>query len=189
MLQAVGALIKYLEDFHNAFSLLGLAAGGIWTLKEFYLRRIADRKSLATQMFDKFKNHPHTILATRMLDWQRPFAIGEGANGQQLEFKSTSSELMSALRSDGGDVNFSETEVRVREIFDDFLTELEMLNSYITSGLLKMEDISPFLGYWADIIKRGEGIHRQPVSDQLMLYIKNYKYRGVEQLLAQVPPS
>ncbi len=185
MLSAAHAIVSYLQQYHDAFGLLAIVFGGLWALLEFRLRRIAERKSLAGQLFEKFKNHPQTILATKMLDWQREFCLGKNSKGKEMRFESSSSNLMKALRAKGDDSNFSDAEGRVRDIFDDFLTELEMLNSYIKSRSVMFEDISPFLSYWVDMMRNGKGIHGQPVSDQLENYYISYDYVGVNELLSK----
>jgi hypothetical protein len=123
-----------------------------------------------------------------MLDWDRFVDLGTSLSGERIVPFITTELLISSLDINREpSVGFSEVEVRIRDLFDGFLTELEMLNSYVEADLIKDHDILPFLGYWIRAMKGQGGYERPGFPESLSKYLKIYGYQGVIDLLSRSP--
>jgi hypothetical protein len=175
--------IRYVQDHHDFFALVGASIAGIWALLEFTSRRIAERKKLASELFDKFKTNVDTILATQMLDWIKEFDLGVDRDGQPILARVNTELLIESLKTLDEKRYFPPVEERIRKVFDGFLTELEMLNSYVESGMLKDKDLRPFIGYWIDLMNGAGAFIRPNLAEQLARYLEYFDYRGVLSLM------
>jgi hypothetical protein len=100
-------------------------------------QRNAAREHWSTYLADqKFKD------ALKMLDWNgRTYR-----DDNQTEVTVTTQEVKNALRGDTG--AFSPKEAFVRDCFDELFTNLEHLESAISTGAIRAEDVRPFLEYY-----------------------------------------
>jgi hypothetical protein len=114
--------------------------------------------------------------ALKMLDWNgRTYR-----DDNQAQLTISTQEVQAALRGDTG--AFSPKEAFVRDCFDELFTNLEHLESAISTGAIQPEDVSPFLEYY---LKRLSD--RWPMFND---FVKAFGYDQVPHLIEQfVTPS
>jgi hypothetical protein len=79
--------------------------------------------------------------------------------------------------------SFSDDEVAIRDDYDTLLDGLERFASYVDTGLISVEDLRPYLGYWIkDIASTQCGEVYMGWTFWLLLYIDYYDFAGVESL-------
>jgi hypothetical protein len=175
--------LSRLSNDSEFLKFLVVCIGAGWTLYEWRQRRISERKKLAAELFEKFKTNSDVALATRMLDWIAQCDIGSAVGGGALCVVSDDRTLTAALATLDEKESFTPSEQRVRTIFDGFLTELGMLNGYLSSGLLHKADVEPFIGYWIQTLNGSGALYRPAVVGQLRKFIANFGFDGVQELL------
>ncbi|MDP4270410.1 MAG: hypothetical protein Q8909_09845 [Bacteroidota bacterium] len=118
--------------------------------------------------------------ALLMLDWgnnEIDLRPNEIARKKKLEFddKIIEAALKTHLEVDDG---FTEEEALVKTIFDVLFDKLIMFEHFIKSGLVKSDDIKPYLIYWIEIIANPLN-DRKPefVKEQMFKYIDLYGYQ------------
>jgi hypothetical protein len=160
---------------------LSIIAGGFALLQ---WRKSEDwkRKEFVQQHFEKLQSDIAFRLATGMMDWERKFRLDAFSGENDHYFHSSRENLTSALRHSGGNgLGFSDVEATVRDIFDVFLSRLEMVVDMIESGLLTYEDIKPYLSYWIEyLLKKNKATKwRNDVADVIGEFSIAYGYKCI----------
>jgi hypothetical protein len=71
----------------------------------------------------------------------------------------------------------------IKFVFDAFFDRLVLFNNYIKTGLIKVDDIKPYLIYWISILADYNNDRKEKkVRDQIWKYIDEYEYVGVREL-------
>lgn len=92
--------------------------------------------------------------------------------------------LMRSLDPERNITEFSQEEVLIRKIFDDFLTKLGFFNHYLESNLVTLKDIIPYLGYWVDVLANPNKSKRNKyLMNRIWLYIDKYSQDDVRKLV------
>lgn len=96
----------------------------------------------------------------------------------RMDIEGTSGEIRP-----GRDLGFQVTEARIRDTYDAFLTRLDRFETFIASGLIRAEELRPFIFYWIDALTSTEGPDDDAIwRCTLLTYIEYYKYTGVNSL-------
>jgi hypothetical protein len=176
-------IIGYVGKNADAFAFFGGVVGGALALREFLLRRITDRKKLAAESYEKFKSAADTQLATKMLDWTGEFVLGKDKRGRKLT-QYIHDDFLADTLDTSTTRPYTEAQRCIRDIFDNFLTELEMLAALQVSKLLQPKDLDPFLYYWVEIMANQRNQNKRPKTiAQLRKFIGEFGYDNVEILI------
>lgn len=91
--------------------------------------------------------------------------------------------LMLAFGEERHITQFSQEELLIRKIFDDFLTKLGFFNHYVETKLITLDDLRPYLGYWMDVLANPNKSKRnKPLMNQIWQYIDKYSQDDVRKL-------
>jgi hypothetical protein len=75
---------------------------------------------------------------------------------------------------------FTESEAAIRDCYDAFLDGLERFSSYVKTGLIDVDSLRPYLGYWIDDISSPtENAEDAAWCAALLTYISFYRFDGV----------
>lgn len=98
----------------------------------------------------------------------------------QTKLKFNDELVFNALRTHIETDRFTKEEVVVKLIFDRFFDKLSVFNQYIESGLIKPEDIRPYLVYWIQLIADKNNKRKSAeVREQIWQFIVTYGFQDV----------
>jgi hypothetical protein len=80
---------------------------------------------------------------------------------------------------------FSDKEKAIADCFDVFLGWLERFNSYLTSGLVKKEELELYIIYWLRLIGGTKPLFVPEFRGRLLEYAKHYGFTEVDDLLSK----
>jgi hypothetical protein len=96
-----------------------------------------------------------------------------------LDKTGSDAEVFSVDGGSGLD-GFTGPETAIRDCYDAFLDGLERFSSYVTTGLIDVSDLRPYLGYWIDDISSlTENPEDAGWCAALLTYITFYRFDGV----------
>ncbi len=79
---------------------------------------------------------------------------------------------------------FTDVEVAIRDIFDEFFGHLERFDQYIESGLVGYRDFHPYLRYWLGILTEARsGLKSQRLVGAVREFLIAFEYDGAIRLL------
>jgi len=79
---------------------------------------------------------------------------------------------------------FTHEQAAIRDAYDAFLDGLERFSSYVTTGLVSVRDLRPYLKYWMyEIPKKGDDDENE-WSCIFFAYVAFYDYTGVQRLFS-----
>lgn len=136
---------------------------------------------VANQM-KEFNNDSDVKKAMQMLDYTNRNIVLDGEN-----IVITDELLESALFPDLAGKNgngFTLQEAQIRDIFDHFFDKLSTINQYISSGLITVEDVRPYLIYWIEILGKDDN-ERKPntLITNIWQYWQYFNYADMIMLL------
>jgi len=162
----------------------GITAGSVVVAAVTYLRAEGrKRKEFAATEYRRFGDAPAVKNVMVLLDgeWGAPTLILGGKDVAKLDYK----EVVAALRIHEPTMQFEPWEWEVRAAFDEFLDGLVTFAQFLRCGLLKRQDIRPYLEYWLKIIC-GRSWMDQPSTEMLWAYIDFYGYADVRWLTVRM---
>jgi hypothetical protein len=172
------------------------AAGG-WALYKYVEDQKWKQQQFATALFRNFAEKSSTRTAMMMLDWTRRVELFPEKSGDERLERVRAEDIIDALRVEDR-THFSPKEVRIRDIFDQFLGDLAEFNHHIESGLIKIAQISPYLQYWAKLMTGHGHRKRADLWSSVNRFIDCYDYKAVKDLFgamgyfyeqSSMPPS
>lgn len=166
-----------LEDVSKVLQLFALVGGGGFALFKYMQEQTWRRQQFATSLIKDFVAKPQNQKAMIMVDWVRPVELHPERDGKARFEMVTSELLINALRTEH--LAFDESEMKVRDVFDSFFTDLAEFDAHITSGLLRAEQIAPYLNYWAKQMTGHGSMGRDDVWWQMKKYLECYDYQSV----------
>lgn len=178
--------IIFFEALGKILALPLSVLGGFFALLQWRRSEDWKRKEFVQQHFEKLQADVAFRLATGMMDWdKRKFRLDEFSGESDQFFFSSIENIKSALKHEGShDLMFSHTEAVVRDIFDVFLTRLEMIVDMINSDLILYTDVKPYLSYWIDFLlgSKAEITRQKEVADLIRSFAKAYGYTCIDSL-------
>lgn len=151
---------------------------GIW---EYSKAQKWKKAEFVSKEIKEFHNDFDIKRALLLLDW----------NANELDVKSNDLNgtgkmhfsdglIVKALRTHMESPTFTDEEVIIKAIFDAFLDRISMFQNYIETGLIKIEDIKPYLIYWIQILADKNNPRKsEVVREQMWKYIDAYGYSNV----------
>lgn len=178
------------DDLLKALGLLGAAV--VFAIGLFQYRRAQQwkRAEWVAQEMKQWFADPLVQAALLMIDWGSrrillyPGRENVGERYVRLNNDDVARALM--LRSERPD-SFSELEADIREAFDRALDGLERFYAYVETGLVELDDLEPYLKYWAVILCRPRPIG--PGESRLLrlrTYMDTYGFEGAHALLRRI---
>lgn len=130
------------------------------------------KASLARDALGEFLADPLAADAMRMLDWDgRDYKVGE----QTVTI--SQAKMLVALRIDN--LKFSDEEVYVRDCFDAFFSHLQLIEHFLSVGLLEFKDVSYPASYYVGILAR--------YRVQFEAFLSSYEYHKALAFLERFP--
>ena len=94
--------------------------------------------------------------------------------------------IIESLKTFDEQTAFEPIPFAVRVIFDEFFTELSTFQHHIDAGLIKLQDIKPYLEYWIKSINGYGKVHSDEVAAQINKFLNYFDYKAVMQLSASM---
>jgi hypothetical protein len=167
----------------EVLKLAPLYAAGGWALYKYGQDQKWKQQQFATALFRNFAEKSSTKKAMMMLDWTRRIELFPEKSGDERLERVGAEDVVGALRVESMR-QFTPKEVRIRDIFDEFLGDLSEFDHHIKSGLIKAGQISPYLQYWAKLMTGHGHRKRDDLWKGLNGFIDGYDYRAVKDLFA-----
>lgn len=115
-----------------------------WTIDQRW-RRV----QYARELIKEFAAKDSTIKAFQMLDAERYVELFPAEDDKKKRsIYVREDKLIEALRTLKEKTQFPKDEFAIRNIFDEYLTDLSAFQHHIDAKLLKLRDIKPYLEYW-----------------------------------------
>ncbi len=181
--------IKLLNVDTLALILTFLAlCGGLY---RYHHAQVWKRREFVAGEIEKLLKSPPARNAMNMLDYTlRWIELHPGASDPDQRFARIARDYAAAMlipHDVEGRPNYGRNGAAIRDCFDELLTTLDNLQAMIAAGLIKTEDLIPYLGYWirrlSEPLSKAEGLDRH-FHRNLHLFIDSYGYRGVQELCA-----
>jgi hypothetical protein len=171
-------------------ALIGASIAFFFGLLQYRKSQHWKRAEWVAQEMQLFFGDPAVNSALRMIDWsaRRIELFPDHHDKAQRLVVVRDDDLAEALamhpdRPEG----FSEIEAAIRDLFDHLLDRLERINSFVEARLVSVQDVRPYLDYWAKhVVCAVEGDPKVDRLVQLRRYIRYYDYSGVEKLFTQI---
>jgi hypothetical protein len=90
--------------------------------------------------------------------------------------------LITSLKTFDEQTSFPPREFAVRNIFDEFFTDLSAFQHHIDAKLLKLRDIKPYLEYWIKSINGYGQVHSGDLAQQINKFLASFDYKAVIRL-------
>jgi hypothetical protein len=169
-------------------------AGFAFGVFQYRQARLEERRQFAANAIERYRNDRNVTVAVQMLDWQQrqvwiPLDFEE--NGGCLEWV-THDNLMGALvpHEDKPKEKYTPLELRIRDVFDGFVDELEHLALQARAGAFAIKDVAPYMTYLAQLVRAEQNQVSTPVSKSVIGYIERYWGKHVVEFLnACCPPN
>lgn len=143
--------IRILKEFSSALSpLVGLFAltFGVYSYNK---QNRWKRLEFLVQEYKLFEENPKIRNVFWMLDWsERHLYFEELADENKT--RNFNLEILESSFDARAIGQYSDTEVAIRDCFDEFFTKLDRLNTYMDIKVIEAEDLKPYLEYWLKII-------------------------------------
>jgi hypothetical protein len=189
------------EAAANWLTLLGYAGASIAFLfawNQYRKDQTWKRRESIAALVEKIEQSPLSRNATTMLDYSLRW-IHLNAHQEQddkvearVSYAWSAGVLIPHEMSDRPQLGAEGA--LIRDCFDDFLSQLDFIQSMIDAELLTAEDVRPYLDYWADAITDVE--QQQPIDPEmfdewalkrnLYLYICTYKFKRAKVLCESI---
>ena len=113
-----------------------------------------------------------------LLDWNaNNLSLADNEIENLKYFYFTDELIYNSLKTHRELSNFSDKEVVIKKIFDNFFDRIGWFDIYIQTGLIETKDIKPYLIYWINIIADETNERKDnDLREQMWRYIKEYNY-------------
>jgi hypothetical protein len=157
--------------------------------------RWKEAEFLAREMKDFFGD-PRVQTALVMVDWglRRIKLLEDSAQDgghvmvdRTMQVQALRPHVLLVRGSDEvGKGRFTREEAAIRDHYDALLDGLERFGNYVSTKLVRVENIRPYIGYWLDDIHSdAENAADAAWTTALLTYIDFYRYRGVQRLFKE----
>jgi hypothetical protein len=170
-------ILDSLEKHKELLVLIVATIGGAFALWRWMVDQKWRRVQHAQSLVEKFLEKRNTIKAFEILD-----TIGEVECASKYDVKKnetiniTDEFLIGALSTFDQKKENDESEIIIRDIFDDFFDDLSTFQGHIESGLIKLQDIKPYLEYWMSELAGHGRIRGTDFADQVGRYLNYFRF-------------
>jgi len=149
-----------------------------WKRMEFIAAEIA-----------KFRADPMVKKVFLMLDWRaRRIDLGVAKAPDEAIPVVTYELVTCALVLHSEDKTFTPIEAAIRDHFDVFLDYLCHFEAFISAGLVRSQELRPYLEYWTNAVAGGDNIPRELLV-QFWQFVDSYGYASARRLVSRLHPS
>jgi hypothetical protein len=162
------------------------AIGGAFVLWRWMIDQKWRRVQYAQQLIKEFTSKENTKRAFEFLDSHRQVDVlpGEYGGGKSKAY-ADEGMLIASLKTSKEITALNQLkthEYGIRNSFDEFFTDLSSFQHHVETGLIKIEDIKPYLEYWIKSINGYGKIHGPALAKQINKFLKDYDYLPVIKL-------
>lgn len=195
-------ILSAVENHHEALTLsLGSLGGGAALWRYFKSERQAQAKT-AADLIRAFAEDSHNRSAMHLLDYfSGVVRIRDEEQTREIEF--TEDSVIEALRNSRADPKcqekpFTLEERLIRNVFDHFLSQLEMFDFLIEGKVINKKDFGPYFSYWIKRIglppqsrlipvEAGKHLLRKPAFRKAFwLYVECFEFKRVPGLIEKL---
>jgi hypothetical protein len=178
------------DDLLKALILLGAALAFIIGLAQYRRAQQWKRVEWVAQEMKSFFGDPVVQAAWLMIDWgSRRIPLYPDRQAESERYVRLTNEIVAnalQLHEDRPD-GFSDLEADIRATFDRALDGLERFHSYVATGLVELNDLRPYLKYWAVNLCRPRSPRpKEHRLVRLTAYMRRYGYDGALDLLERI---
>jgi hypothetical protein len=171
--------LRSIASHSELLALIIATAGGAFALWRWVVDQKWRRVLHAQALVDKFLEKKSTIKAFEILDVVDEAIEFEFPDRSHRPIELTNEFLIGALSTfDQKEIN-DEKEIVVRDILDDLFEDLNNFQGHIEAGLVKVQDIKPYLEYWIQELTGKGRVHDDPkFGAQVARYLNFLDTRG-----------
>ena len=156
-----------------------VAAGGFgFGVYQYREGRLETRRKFAAESVRAFKENICVQAAGRMLDWghRKGISVPVPGTDKQHPIELFDHVVLAAalLTHEQKQDEFSGDEAAIRDVFDVFIDELEMMAHQEAVKAIALEDVAPYLRYVAQLVRGERGQVDKKVSANLTNYMNHY---------------
>jgi len=169
-----------IEDYLKIVGILFTAATLFFSGKTYQAAQKWKVAEFTSQKYKEFSENRSVRLVNEMLDYNtRAVTLFDNDSLQAL----SDDAVFASLVVDSINGEFSKTETKIRDVFDEYFEQLSTFNRYAKTELISYEEIKPYLIYQVSIIcdrnnPRKTSEYRKRIWD----YIRYYGYTDVKEL-------
>jgi len=173
-------IIDSLENHKELLTLLVATAGGAFALWRWMVDQKWRRVQHAQSLIEKFHEKENTIKVFEILDTVGDVDFESDNNSKKkVTINVTDKFLIGALSTfDQKDEN-EDDELIVRGILDGFFEDLSAFQSHIEAGLIKVQDVQPYLEYWMGELTGQGRVRTAAFAKQVAMFLKYFGYKRV----------
>jgi hypothetical protein len=158
------------------------AIGGAFVLWRWMIDQKWRRVQYAETLVKDFTSKENTKRAFEFLDSYRQIDVLPAEYGGKSKAYADEGMLIASLKTSKEITALTQHEHVIRKSFDEFFTDLSSFQHHVETGLIKIEDIKPYLEYWIKSINGHGKIHGAALAEQIDKFLKDYDYRSVIKL-------
>jgi hypothetical protein len=177
-------------DVLNVLVLVGAAVAFVAGLMQYRRAQHWKRVEWVAQEMKGLFGDPVVQAALLMFDWGSrriplyPDRQGEGERYVRLTNEAVAEALV--LHEDRPN-GYSDLEADIRAAFDRALDGFERFHSYVATGLVKLDDLRPYLKYWAvNLCRPRRPRPKEHRLVRLKAYMQHYGFEGALALLERI---
>jgi len=173
-------------SFSNCIEILKIlgAAAAFWIgLNQYRKSEAWKRLEFVAAEMKAFYDDAAVKLAMGMLDWRRKeVALYKYRGENDFERAVVDYPIVASALGIDPEMKYDKVQSAVREIFERFLEFLARFEGFLAAGIVKKNDLNPYLDYWIKLIA-GQDAHSPEVTKQVLpslwKFIDYYDYRDV----------
>ncbi|MET3612807.1 hypothetical protein ABID16_001112 [Rhizobium aquaticum] len=164
-----------LGDLVGAFSATLALVGLFLTVKKYFQEQAWNRRIKIIERIDDFYTDNEIRNALYMLDWDDKFIVTSAyqkvATGiERMSFNNDKIRAALVVEFEGHDPEL----IYIRDCFDSFFSELVLLQHWTDTGIIRIDDLVPYLGYYAAAIRGKSERKSSEVQSALQIFIEEF---------------
>jgi hypothetical protein len=170
-------ILDSFEQHKELLVLIVATIGGAFALWRWMVDQKWRRVQHAQSLVEKFLEKKNTIKAFEILDTIGDVECVSKYDAKRKETINITDEfLIGALSTFDQKKENDESEIIMRDIFDDFFDDLSTFQGHIESGLIKLQDIKPYLEYWMSELGGHGRIRSTDFADQVARCLNYFRF-------------
>jgi hypothetical protein len=174
----VKELLTFLKENKEIIATLVAMIGGAFALWRWIIDQRWRRVQYAQTLIKDFMEKDYTEKVFEILDTDGPvdFFI---ADDEEITINITDEFLIGALSTFDQKRDNTDHELIVRDICDEFFSDLSIFQSHIEAGLIQLNDISPYLEYWMRALSGREKVRGLEFAKQARMFMDYFGYKRI----------
>lgn len=163
-------------------TLLFGAIGGGFVLWRWVIDQKWKRVQYAQQLIKEFTSKENTETAFEFLDFHRQVILDPATGAIAYADENMLISSLKASYEIAASDDLPAHQYEIRNTFDEFFTDLSAFQHHVEAGLIKVEDIRPYLEYWIKAINGYGKLYGAGLAAQIDKFLKDYDYLAVIKL-------